>query len=191
MRMAILALSGLLTFLFILGRGYNTLKGKEGVTIEAWKDVEKSSKQRLEIIRGYLDAVEKYASKDMQVLREVETAACNAASAGIPTTPPKSPQILLRFRNVQTELTRTLAQLLVIERNYPELLADANYIALHRRLEAAERCINNAIVAYNNAGHDFNTSRNAFPHSLTNALLLRYSEKETFKACEDAALVDG
>ena len=191
MRRTIYVLSGLVTVFLILGCGYNTLKGKEGATTAAWKEVEQSSRQRLEIITSYIDTVEKYTSKDRQILREVETAACNAANAGIPSTPPNDTKLLMKFRNAQTELTRTLAQLLVIERNYPDLLADENYIALHEQIEAVESGINKAIASYNSAGHDFNISKNAFPHSLTNTLLLRYSDKETFRACEETTLVDG
>jgi LemA protein len=189
MKKTIFTVSGLFILIFIIGCGYNTLRAKEGKATRMWEDVELSSKERLLLVDSYLNIVQKYAPKEGKVLREVEAAVRNAADAGIPIIPPNSQQKLERFRNAQAELTRALAQIMVIEREYPKLMADSSFVAVHKQLETVESRINRAIINYNTASHDFNISKNTFPNFMANALLFRYNDKEPFSAGEKVKLV--
>jgi LemA protein len=188
MKKAIFTVSGLFILILIVGSGY-TLRAKEGKATSTWEDVELSSKERLLLVDSYLNIAQKYTPKEGKVLREVEAAVRNAANAGIPIIPPNSQQKLERFRNTQAELTRALAQLMVIEREYPKLIADSSFVALHNQLETVEYRINRAIINYNTASHDFNISKKSFPNFMANILLFRYNDKEPFGAGEKVKLV--
>lgn len=191
MRKTIFMLLGLFTLPLLFGCGYNTLKSKEVATSKAWNDLGFACRQRLELVVSYLEIVRKHEVKESKVLHDVETATHAAISAGCPITPPDTSQKLNRFREVQAELTKTLAHLQVVTGNYPELINDYSYITIQKRLEVVESHINEAITNYNSASHDFNTCKRTFPNSLTNALMLRYNDKEPFRASEKVKLVEG
>lgn len=183
-------LVGLFTLPLLFGCGYNTLKSKEVTASKAWNDLGFACRQRVELVTTYLDIVREHAVTENKVLHDVETATHNAISAGCPITPPDTSHKLNRFRDVQAELTMALARLQVLTTNYPELINDYGYITIQKRLEVVESHINEATSTYNYASHDFNTCKRAFPNSLTNALLLRYNDKEPFSASEKVKLVE-
>lgn len=190
MRRTIFMLLGLFTLPLLFGCGYNTLKTKEVTASKAWNDLGFACRQRLELVVSYLEIVQKHADKEKNVLHDVETATHDAINTGCPIIPPDTSQKLNRFRDVQAELTKTLARLQVITSNNPELINDYSYITIQKRLEVVESHINEAITNYNSASHDFNTCKRTFPNSLTNALLLRYNDKEPFWASEKVKLVE-
>lgn len=191
MRGTIFTLIGLFTLPLLFGCGYNALKSKEVAASKAWNDLGFACRQRLELVTTYLDIVQKHAVKEKNVLHDVETAAHVAINTGCPITPPDTSQKLNRFRDVQAELTKTLARLQVITSNYPTLINDYSYITIQKRLEVVESHINEATNNYNSASHDFNTCKRTFPNSLTNALMFRYDDKEPFRASEKVKLVEG
>ena len=191
LRRTIFMFLGLSILPLLFGCGYNTLKSKEVATSKAWNDLGFACRQRLELVVGYLEIVQKHGVREKDLVQEVETATHGAISTGCPRTPPSTSQKLNRFRDTQAQLTKALARLQVISGSYPELLDDYSYIAIRKRLEVAENHINEAITSYNSASHDFNIYKRTFPNSLTNALLLRYHDKEPFRASEEAKLVEG
>lgn len=181
-------LIGMLALLLASSCGYNTLKVKEEQTNLAWSDLGYSCRQRVERAADYMEAVQRHVSPQTEVVLQAERAVQNAVREGCPAIPPSNPARLSRFRRVQTELTLALARLHILTGEYPRLLQDEGYIAVQKRMEQAENRLNEAITGYNLASHDFNVSKRSFPNSLTNTLLLRYSDKEPFNRGEQVEL---
>ncbi|ACM21836.1 LemA family lipoprotein [Geotalea daltonii FRC-32] len=182
-------LIGLVAFLLISACGYNNLKAKEEQTNRAWNDLGFSCRQRVELAAVYIEALQRHISPQNDVVQQAEKTVKKAAREGCPITPPETSERLLKFRQVQTELSETLTRLHIFSSSQPSLLQDDSYLAIQKRMEKAESRLNEAIADYNFASHDFNISKRSFPHSMTNALLLRYRDKEPFVAGEDVKLL--
>lgn len=178
-------LIGLLALLLVSACGYNNLKAKEEQTNKAWNDLGFSCRQRVKLAAVYIEALQRHVSPQNEAVQQAEKAVKIAAREGCPLTPPESSERLLKFRQVQTELSQKLAQLHIFSGRQPSLVQDDSYLAIQQRMEQAERRLNDAIADYNFASHNFNISKRSFPYSLTNALLLRYSDKEPFVAGEN------
>ncbi len=183
-----MTLIGLLALLLTTSCGYKTLKEKEEVTTKAWSDISFSCRQRLDLSAAYMDTIKRYISPQSEVLIKAERAIRNARLEGCPRTPPETSGNVQRFREVQAELTQALAQLQLATSNHSELLKDASFLTLHKRMDSLETRLNESIISYNASSHDFNVSKKCFPNSLTNALLLRYSDRKLFLGFEKVHL---
>jgi LemA protein len=179
---------GMLALLLVSTCGYNTLRAKEAQTTLAWNDLGYSCRQRVERAVDYMEAVQRHVPPQNKAIRQVEDAVQMAVREGCPAMPPESPERLIKFRQVQTELTLALARLHLFTGDLPALMRDEGYVNVQKRMEAAENRLNEAITGYNLASHDFNVCKRSFPNSLTNILLLRYSDKEPFNRGEKVEL---
>ncbi|WP_243371964.1 LemA family protein [Geotalea sp. SG265] len=180
-------LIGMLALLLISTCGYRTLQAKEEQTNRAWSDLGFSCRQRMERAAVYMEAVQRHVSLNNEVVKEAEKALQKAVKEGYPLIPPDGKR-LLKFRQVQSELTLALARLHLSTGNSPVFLRDESFLAAQKRMETAEARLNEAITDYNLASHEFNLCKRSFPHALTNMLLLRYSDKQPFTAGEQVKL---
>lgn len=181
-------LIGVVALLLFSACGYSTLKTKDQQSDTAWTDLGFSCRQRIELAATYIATVERHLPAKNQVITQAENALKKAGHEGCPLTPPETSEKLARFRLAQTELTQALAQLHILTCDHQDLQRDLDFLAVQKRMEQAENRINEAITGYNFASHEFNVSKRSFPHSLTNALLLRYKDKEPFMGEESVKL---
>jgi len=73
------------------------------------------------------------------------------------------PQAMQKFEAAQSELSGALSRLLVTVEQYPELKANANYMALQEQLEGTENRIAVERRRFNEVAQDYNTAVKRFP----------------------------
>ncbi len=167
-----------LILLLLTGCGYRTLQTKEGEVQNAWQKLETACRERTILVPRFVQIIGEHLRHEAVLLAETEKAALKLLSQDAQTKPPANLQELDQFMASQRELTRALARLAVVEQLNQSLHRDDRYVAIHDRLGAVEATINDARSHYNLVAHDFNLTLNTFPHTITNAALLHYNNKE-------------
>ena len=91
------------------------------------------------------------------------------------------PQRFRAFQEAQNQLSGALGRLLATVERYPDLKANANFLALQSQLEGTENRIAVERMRYSEAVRDYNTRLRLFPGSLV-ASLRGFKEKAYFEA---------
>src|SRR5262245_33053771 len=95
------------------------------------------------------------------------------------------PEALHKFEQVQGQLTSALSRLLVTVEQYPELKANANYVALQDELAGTENRIANERRRFTESVQTYNTAVKRFPMNLLSGLF-GFAPKAYFEAQEGA-----
>ena len=153
-----------LIFFAITGvSGYNrVVKLDQGVS-QSWSQVENQYQRRSDLIPNLVETVKGAANFEQETLTRVIEA--RAAATQIKVTPEmlNDPQALQKFEQVQGELSSALSRLLVTVEQYPELKANANYMALQEQLEGSENRIAVERRRFNEVAQDYNVAVKRFP----------------------------
>jgi len=96
-----------------------------------------------------------------------------------------NPESFSRFQKAQSELGGALQRLLVITENYPDLKANANFMALQDQLEGTENRITVERGRFNEVVRPYNIFIKQFPRSII-ANMSGFREKAYFTASEGA-----
>jgi LemA protein len=80
-----------------------------------------------------------------------------------PNSSPSDPAKLAEFDRAQGQLSSALSRLLVVVERYPELKANANFVALQAQLEGTENRIAVARRDFNEAVQSYDTAIKSFP----------------------------
>jgi LemA protein len=175
-----------LVFVAISGvSGYNrVVKLDQGVS-QSWSQVETQYQRRADLIPNLVETVKGAANFEQETLTRVIEA--RAAATQIKVTPEmlNDPQSLQKFEQVQGELTSALSRLLVTVEQYPELKANANYIALQDELAGTENRIANERRRFTESVQTYNTAVKSFPMNLL-AGMFGFAPKAYFEAKEGA-----
>jgi LemA protein len=172
--------------LFFMGCGYNAMQQAEERVFKAWGDVEATLQRRADLIPNLVETVKGYASHERETLEAVINARSKATSVRLSADDLSDPAALERLQQAQGQLSSSLARLLVVAEQYPNLKANENFRDLQNQLEGTENRINVSRQRYNQAAEEFNSMIRSFPNSLTNSLLLHLKRKEYIKADEAA-----
>lgn len=169
----------MLYMLALSGCGYNTLQSTDEQVKASWSEVINQYQRRADLIPNLVNAVKGFAAQEKEVLLEVTNARAKVSS--IQATPEliEDSEAFARFQSAQAELSSTLARLMVVVENYPQLKSDANFRDLQAQLEGTENRITVARNRYIKAVQEYNVTVRSFPSNLT-AMLFSFQVKPNF-----------
>jgi LemA protein len=176
----------LLVFVAITGvSGYNrVVKLDQGVS-QAWSQVENVYQRRADLIPNLVETVKGAANFEQETLTRVIEARAAASSVKVTPEMLNDPQALQKFEQVQGALSSALSRLLVTVEQYPELKANANYLALQDELAGTENRIAVERRRFTETVQTYNTAVKSFPMNLL-AGMFGFAPKAYFEAKEGA-----
>jgi len=175
-----------LVFFVITGvSGYNrVVKLDQGVS-QSWSQVENQYQRRADLIPNLVETVKGAANFEQETLTRVIEARAKATQVQITPEQLEDPEALRRFEQAQGELSSALSRLLVTVEQYPELKANANYLALQDELAGTENRIGNERRRFTETVQTYNTAVKSFPMNVL-AGMFGFHPKAYFEAREGA-----
>ena len=140
---------------------YNRLVGERNLVRQGYADIDVQLKRRADLVPQLVEAVRGYAGYEKALLVSV-TELRSAALA--------QPRLAERFEK-ETALGKSLQQLVLLQENYPQLKADANFRDLAARLVEVEDTLQAARRFYNGAVKQYLTRIESFPDLIVARLL--------------------
>lgn len=153
-----------------LGLAFNSVVHARNAAETALSSVGVMLKKRFDLIPGLVDAVQRYAEHESELLAEVVRL---RAQAGASLAPAQAAAL-------DGQVSAALGRLLATAESYPELKASQNFQQLQRALNEVEEQISAARRTYNMAAKQYNDGVRMFPTNLL-AALLGYREREYFE----------
>ena len=165
---------------------YNKMVTMEEGVKASWSQVENVYQRRFDLIPNLVETVKGYASHESETLSAVTEARASAGGVmNISDEVLQDPAAFERFQRAQGELSSALQRLLVVTENYPDLKANANFLALQDQLEGTENRIAVERKRFNEQVQIFNTYIKQFPRMII-ANLAGFDEKPYFEASTGA-----
>ena len=153
---------------------FNRLVRYRNRTDEGWSQIDVQLRRRYDLIPNLVAAVEGYAAHERETFEQVTRARAQAENAtGVAGQ-----------ADAEDAITTGLRQLLAVAENYPDLKANANFLALQEELTGTESKIAYARQYYNEQVRLLNTAIQSFPSNVL-ASLFHYTPREFFDI-EDA-----
>ena len=146
---------------------------------ESWSDIDVELKRRYDLIPNLVTTVKGYAAHEREVLEQVVALRNRAADS----TGPADTQA-----RDESALMLGLKRLFVVVEAYPELKADAHFLALQEELALTEDRIAAARRFYNGNVRHYRQLQEMFPTSLV-ARVFGFSGGEYFELAGDAERV--
>jgi LemA protein len=176
-----------LVFVIVLGvSGYNGLVKKNETVNQSWSQVENQYQRRSDLIPNLVETVKGAAQFEQETLTRVIEARASASQVKLTPEMLNDPQALQRFEQAQGELSSALSRLLVTVEQYPELKANANYVALQTELAGTENRISVERRRFNETVQDYNVAVKRFPMNFF-AGMFGFGPKAYFEAREGSA----
>jgi LemA protein len=147
---------------------YNRLVRLRTRVDNGWANIDVQLRRRYDLIPNLVETVQGYAAHERSVFETVtraRSAAIDASGVGDQAA-------------AEDRLTSGLRQLLAVVEAYPDLKADASFLALQEELTATESKIAYARQFYNDQVMRLNTAIGTFPSSLI--ARGRFQEREFF-----------
>jgi len=189
---ALIVVAVLVVFLlgaFLWGTGvYNSLVALDEGVASAWSQVENQYQRRADLIPNLVATVKGFAAQEKEVLLGVTEARAKVSQITVTKEVLDDPEAFAKFQAAQDELSSAISRLLVVAENYPQLRSNENFLTLQDQIEGTENRISVERRRFNETVQAYNTSIRRFPGSLV-AMLGQFSEKQYFKAQDDAAKV--
>ena len=157
------------------GCGYNRVVQEEQGVDAAWSGVETQLQRRSDLIPNLVEVAKGYATHEKDVFTNIATA--RSALAGASTRADKIA--------ASTAMDSAVSRLLVIQENYPQLKADANFSRLMDELGGTENRLAVARKRYNDAVQIYNSDVRGIPGSWWARIGGFPAQKDYYKA--DAA----
>jgi LemA protein len=175
-----------LIFFVITGvSGYNSLvKLSEGVD-QSWSQVENVYQRRSDLIPNLVETVKGASNFEQETLTQVIEARARATQVQVTPDMLNDPQALERIDHAQQQLGSALSRLLVTVERYPELQANANYLALQDELAGTENRIAVERRRFTESVQQYNVAVRRFPMNLF-AGMFGFEKKVYFEASEGA-----
>jgi LemA protein len=165
------ALFVLLASMFLGGCGINAIPTLEERAKAGWSEVLNQYQRRADLIPNLVETVKGFAEQERTVLTEVVEARAKATQMQIPPDILTNPEAFQRFQELQGQLTSSLARLLAVIENYPDLKSNQNFLALQSQLEGTENRIAIARRDYIADVRDYNTELRTFPGRIWRTVL--------------------
>jgi len=182
---AVIAVIGFSVYSFFAGN-YNTMVAMDEGVKSQWGQVENVYQRRLDLIPNLVATVKGYAAQETEVFTNIAEARSKAGGVmNITDEVLNNPESFSRFQKAQGELGGALQRLLVITENYPDLKANANFMALQDQLEGTENRITVERGRFNEVVKPYNIFIKQFPRSII-ANMSGFREKAYFTASEGA-----
>jgi len=178
----------LIILLFVPGCvKYNKMVSKGESVKSQWAQVENKYQRRSDLIENLVETVKGYATHERTTLTDVTEARAKATSVNI-NADKLNESSLKEFQNAQNGLNTSLSRLLVAVEAYPDLKANANFMALQKQLELTEDSIVSTRALFNEVAKDYNTYIKKFPNNIVSGIC-GFHEKAYFTADEGATKV--
>jgi len=154
---------------------YNRLVADRNLARQGYADIDVQLKRRADLVPQLVEAVRAYAAHEKALFTSV--AALRAAALA-------APRAAERFAH-ERELGERLANLVLLQENYPALKADANFRDLSSKLVEVEDALQYARRFYNGAVKRYVTRLESFPDNLM-AKLFRFQPMAFFETSDRA-----
>ncbi|MDF2461057.1 MAG: LemA family protein [Candidatus Saccharibacteria bacterium] len=168
---------GLVLIGILLVGSYNGLVRQSTAVDAQWKQVEVQYQRRLDLIPNLVESVKGAQAQEQKVFSDLANARSRYAGANTPA----------ERVDAANNLESSLARLLVVVENYPELRSNQNVIALMDELSGTENRVSVERRRYNEQVRDYNTAVSVFPRNIL-AGVTGFKQKPYFEA--DAAAAD-
>jgi LemA protein len=168
-----------------LAGSYNKLVHASQGVDQQWAQVQNVYQRRADLIPNLVQTVKGAANFEQSTLTQITQARASVGQVNInPNQAPNAAE-LEKFQQAQGQLSSALSRLLVVVERYPELKANANFLALQSQLEGTENRISVERGRFNEAVQQFNTLVKRFPTVLF-AAAFGFKEKAYFQATAGA-----
>ncbi|NNE43158.1 MAG: LemA family protein [Gemmatimonadetes bacterium] len=182
----VVVLAALAVGVFMWGTSvYNGLVEQEETVTRAWSQVDNQYQRRLELIPNLVATVKGAAEFEKETFTQVAEARANAGKIQMTSEMLSDPEALARFDQAQGALSSALSRLLVTVEKYPDLKANANFVALQDELAGTENRIATERRRFNQTVQAYNTTVRKVPTSLV-AAVTGFERKVYFEAREGA-----
>lgn len=141
-----------------------------------WSQVETVLQRRFDLIPNLVSTVKGYAEHEREILEKVTELRSQWGAA----------KTVADKARAASELEGTLARLLLVAENYPQLKADQNFRDLQVQLEGTENRITVERQRYNEAIRAYNTAVRQFPGNIV-ARLVGFAPSDAYFEAASAA----
>jgi len=143
--------------LFFWGVGiYNGLVQLRNAVKNAWSQIDVQLKRRHDLIPNLVETAKGYMTHERETLENVTRARNLATQAQGPGAAGKA----------ESGLTQALSSFYVVAEQYPDLKANANFLAIQEELTSTENKIGFARQAYNDGVMQLNNKIEMFPSNI-------------------------
>lgn len=139
---------------------FNRLVADRNLVAQAFADVDVQLKRRADLVPRLVEVVRAYAAYERATLEAVVELRAQAQRAAASEAPKGSHAERLA---AETRLGGALSRVLLLQENYPQLKADANFRDLSAKLVEVEDSLQFARRFYNGAVKQFATRLQSFP----------------------------
>jgi len=151
------ALGVLAAFALLVVASYNRFVSQRQLAANSWSTVDTELKRRYDLVPNLVATVKGYAAHERETLEAVIRARSTAVEAtGTPGDQEAD----------EARLSDSVRRLLAVAEAYPDLRADAHFLALQDELTATENRIQAARRFYNANVRDFNRRVESVPSNL-------------------------
>jgi LemA protein len=149
----------------LAGCGINSVPTAEENAKAKWADVQAAFQERANLIPNLANVVKGAAAQENKTLTEViqARAAATSPNVNVSAADLNDPAKMAAFQAAQSQLSGSLARLLVSVEQYPQLKSQEGYLKLQDQLEGSENRIRITIRDYNEAVRQYNTTIRTFP----------------------------
>lgn len=164
-----------LTLGLLTGCGLQSIPQTKNQVDAALAEVTNQYKRRADLVPNLVAAVKGYASHERETLQNVIEARAKATQVTIDPAN-VSPEKLAEFTRAQGQLSQALGRLMMVQEQYPNLKADAQFRDLAAQLEGTENRITVARNRYIDTIREFNNLVTVPPTSFVNMIFYRHEK---------------
>ena len=175
----------ILPLMYIIFTNYNNIPTLDENVKEKWSQVQNQYKRRADLIPNLVSTVKAYAAHEKDTFTQVTEARSKVSQMNINADTLNNPAAMKQFSQVQAGLSGALSKLMVVVEKYPDLKANANFMALQSQLEGTENRITVARKDFITSVKTYNLELRTMPGKLVAALVHPSANiKETFTATQ-------
>lgn len=152
---------------------YNGLVQLKVRADNAWSDIDIQLKRRHDLIPNLVETVKGYATHEKSTFEDV--ARYRSAAMAATSTADRA--------QAEGQLTQALRGLLAVAEAYPDLKANAQFMALQQQLSELEDALQNSRRYYNAVVRDLNTKIQSFPSNII-AGMFNFQQRQFFEIAD-------
>jgi len=174
-----------LPLMYLIFSNYNNIPVLDENVKEKWSQVQNQYKRRADLIPNLVSTVKAYAAHEKDTFVQVTEARSKVSQMNINSDTLNNPAAMRQFSQAQAGLSGALSKLMLVAEKYPDLKANANFMALQSQLEGTENRITVARKDFITSVKTYNLELRTMPGKLVAAIVHPSAEiKETFTATQ-------
>ena len=166
----LIAIAIFVVIVFSLVGMYNSLIRLRNQVKNAWSQIDVQLKRRHDLIPNLVETAKGYMKQEQDTLKGITEARSKAMGAGSVGDKAKA----------EGELNGAMSKFFLVVENYPDLKANANFLAVQEELTSTENKIAFARQSYNDQVLFFNNKIQMFPSNVI-AGMYNFKENEFFE----------